>query len=214
MRGRALPVWCSNLFGTTLRPMLALATGLAAYGAVAVPAAATPAIVIDAQTGDVLYAEDATENWYPASLTKLMTFYVALAAIRDKKINLDTPILISRRAASQAPSKMGFKPGTELTLGNALKMMMVKSANDLAVAIAEGVSGSVDAFAEDMNARRRSSACGNRISTIRTACPMCSMYLGPRPRHPGPRHLSNFPAGSGDFEHRGPAPRRRNRPRT
>jgi D-alanyl-D-alanine carboxypeptidase len=152
MRGRALPGWFDNLFKTTLRPALALATGLAAYGAVAVPAAATPAIVVDAQTGDVLYAEDATENWYPASLTKLMTFYVALAAVRDHKITLDTPIIVSRRAAAQAPSKMGFKPGTELTLGNALKMMMVKSANDLAVAVAEAVSGSVDAFAEDMNA--------------------------------------------------------------
>ncbi len=151
MRGRALPVWF-NLFGTALRPALALATSLAAYGSVTVPAAAAPAIVVDAQSGDVLYAEDATENWYPASLTKLMTFYVALAAVRDKKISLDTPIVVSSRAAAQAPSKMGFKPGTELTLGNALKMMMVKSANDLAVAVAEAVSGSVDAFAEDMNA--------------------------------------------------------------
>jgi D-alanyl-D-alanine carboxypeptidase len=152
MRGKALPVRFRRIFGTTLRPALALAAALGAYGAAAIPAAATPAIVIDAQTGDVLYAEDATENWYPASLTKLMTFYVALAAVRDHKISLDTPILISARAAAQAPSKMGFKPGTELTLGNALKMMMVKSANDLAVAVAEAVSGSVDAFAEDMNA--------------------------------------------------------------
>ena len=115
-------------------------------------AAANPAIVVDAVSGEVLYAEQATEPWFPASLTKLMTFYVALRAVRDHKISLDTPIMISARAARAAPSKMGFKPGTEVTLGNALKMMVVKSANDLAVAVAEAVSGSVPAFAEDMNA--------------------------------------------------------------
>jgi D-alanyl-D-alanine carboxypeptidase len=113
--------------------------------------AASPAIVVDAATGDVLYAEQATDTWYPASLTKLMTFYVALNAVRDNKISLDTPIMISARAYAAAPSKMGFKPGTEVTLENALKMMVVKSANDIAIAIAEAVSGSVEAFAEDMN---------------------------------------------------------------
>ena len=99
----------------------------------------------------MLYAEQAIEPWYPASLTKLMTFYVAMSAVRDHKISLDTPIVISARAASAAPSKMGFKPGTEVTLGNALTMMVVKSANDIAVAVAEGIAGSVEAFAEDMN---------------------------------------------------------------
>ncbi len=118
----------------------------------AAAAAANPAIVVDAASGDVLYAEQATQPWYPASLTKLMTFYLALSAVRDHKISLDTPIKISARAARAAPSKMGFKPGTEVTLGNALKMLVVKSANDLAIAVAEAVSGSVDAFAEDMNA--------------------------------------------------------------
>lgn len=131
-----------------------LIAGFAAVAALVAPAAAmaTPSIVVDAATGDVLYAEQADTPWYPASLTKLMTFYVALSAVRDHKISLDTPILISARANRAAPSKMGFKPGTELTLGNALKMMVVKSANDLAIAVAEAVSGSVEAFAEDMNA--------------------------------------------------------------
>lgn len=114
-------------------------------------AAATPAIVVDAASGDVLYAQEATQPWYPASLTKLMTFYLALRAVRAHKISFDTPIMISARAARAVPSKMGFNPGTEVTLGNALKMMVVKSANDIAVAVAEAVSGSVEAFAEDMN---------------------------------------------------------------
>jgi len=117
----------------------------------AASAAATPAIVIDAATGNVLYEEQANEPWYPASLTKLMTIYVALSAVRDHQISLDTPLVVSARAASMAPSKMGFAPGTEVTLDNALKMLVVKSANDIAVTVAEGIGGSVEAFAEDMN---------------------------------------------------------------
>ena len=113
---------------------------------------ATPSIVVDVASGEVVSQEDATKSWYPASLTKLMTVYVALNAAADGRISLQTPLVVSPRAARMAPSKMGFKPGTEVTLDNALKMLMVKSANDIAVTIAEGVSGSVDAFANEMNA--------------------------------------------------------------
>lgn len=112
---------------------------------------AGPALVIEMPSGAVLYEDRAAEPWYPASLTKLMTAYVALSAVRDHRITLDTPIVVSARAASMPPSKMGFRPGTLVTLDNALKMLMVKSANDMAVTIAEGVSGSVEAFAHDMN---------------------------------------------------------------
>ncbi|MCC2095506.1 MAG: D-alanyl-D-alanine carboxypeptidase, partial [Hyphomicrobiales bacterium] len=91
-----------------------------------------------------------------ASLTKLMTAYVALDAVRRGKITLQTPMRVSRRAYRMAPSKMGFKPGTEVTLENALKIIMVKSANDVSVTIAEGISGSVEAFAAQMNATARS----------------------------------------------------------
>ena len=81
-----------------------------------------------------------------------MTVYVALDAVRNGKLTLDTPLIMSARAARMPPSKMGFRPGTEVTLDNALKMLMVKSPNDVAVMVAEGVSGSVEAFADDMNA--------------------------------------------------------------
>ena len=81
-----------------------------------------------------------------------MTVYVALDAVRSGKLTLDTPLVMSVRAARMPPSKMGFRPGTEVTLDNALKMLMVKSPNDVAVMVAEGVSGSVEAFANDMNA--------------------------------------------------------------
>ena len=119
------------------------------------PAFATPALVIDAASGEVLYQEEATRPWYPASTTKLMTVYVALKAVRDGRMSLDTPMLVSNRAARMQPSKMGFKPGTEITLDNALKIIMVKSANDVSVTIAEGVSGSVPAFAAEMNSVAR-----------------------------------------------------------
>ncbi len=113
---------------------------------------ATPFLVADADSGQVLIQNEATEAWYPASLTKLMTVYVALDAVRAGKLTMDTPLVMSARAARMQPSKMGFRPGTEVTLDNALKMLMVKSPNDVAVMIAEGVSGSVEAFADDMNA--------------------------------------------------------------
>jgi D-alanyl-D-alanine carboxypeptidase len=67
-------------------------------------------------------------------------------------MTMDTPFVVSQRAANMAPSKMGFRPGTQVTLDNALKMLMVKSPNDIAVTVAEGVSGSVEAFADEMNA--------------------------------------------------------------
>ncbi len=119
--------------------------------AAAMPARADATLLIEAQSGRVLHAENATYPWYPASLTKLMTLYVTLQARREKRITGDTLITVSARASSQAPAKMGFNAGTQLTLDNALKMLMVKSANDMAVTIAEGVSGSIEQFADDMN---------------------------------------------------------------
>lgn len=108
-------------------------------------------LLIEADTGKVLEAENATVPWYPASVTKIMTAYVTLKAVEDGKVTLDTLLTVSPRAASQSPSKMGLKPGTQLTVDNALKMMLVRSANDMAVVLAEGVGGSVDNFAEMMN---------------------------------------------------------------
>jgi D-alanyl-D-alanine carboxypeptidase len=138
---------------TAVRHLLCLVLSLFAF--CVSPALANPALVIEMPSGAILYEDHATEPWYPASLTKLMTVYVALSAVRDHHIALDTPLAISVRAASMPPSKMGFRPGSLVTLDNALKMLMVKSANDMAVVIAEGVSGSVEAFAEDMNSTAR-----------------------------------------------------------
>ena len=103
----------------------------------------------------MLHAEHATYPWYPASTTKLMTMYLTLKAVKDRRLKLDTLLTVSSNAVAQAPSKMGFKAGTTVTVDNALKMLMVKSANDIAVVLAEGVSGSIERFADDMNAASR-----------------------------------------------------------
>ena len=121
-----------------------------------------PTVIADADTGEVLQAESATRPWFPASTTKLMTAYVALREIRAGNIKLDTPIVVSPNASKQPPSKIGFKPGQEVTLENALKIMMVKSANDIAVIVAEGVGGSVPGFASMMN--REAARLGMRES--------------------------------------------------
>lgn len=114
-------------------------------------ASAEALLVVEADTGKVLQADNATMPWYPASVTKLMTAYVTLKAVKEGRLTLDTLVSVSPTAAAQSPSKMGFKPGTQLTIDNALKMMMVKSANDMAVVLAEGVGGSIDGFSALMN---------------------------------------------------------------
>ncbi|HEY6023349.1 MAG TPA: D-alanyl-D-alanine carboxypeptidase family protein [Pseudolabrys sp.] len=112
-------------------------------------------LLIEASTGKVLHAENATYPWYPASVTKLMTAYTTLRTIKEGRITLNTLLTVSRNAAAQQPTKMGFNVGTTVTVDNALKMLMVKSANDMAVTIAEGVGGSIEGFADLMNANAR-----------------------------------------------------------
>ena len=116
------------------------------------PAQAEALLLIEASTGKVLHAENATYPWYPASVTKMMTLYVTLRAVKDGKLPLDKLITVTDNAVAQQPAKMGFRAGTMLTVDNTIKMMMVRSANDMAVVLAEGVSGSIENFANDMNA--------------------------------------------------------------
>jgi D-alanyl-D-alanine carboxypeptidase len=114
-------------------------------------ASAEALLVVEADTGKVLQADNATMPWYPASVTKMMTAYVTLKAVKEGRMTLDQLVTVSPVAASQSPSKMGLRPGTQLTVENALAMMMVKSANDMAVVLAEGVGGSIDGFSALMN---------------------------------------------------------------
>jgi D-alanyl-D-alanine carboxypeptidase len=130
----------------------AAALVLAALAVVTPRAAQAEALLlVEADTGKVLQADNATMPWYPASVTKIMTAYVTLKAVKEGRLSLDTLLTVSPVAAAESPSKMGFPPGTQVTVDNALKMMMVKSANDMAVVLAEGVGGSVDGFSAMMN---------------------------------------------------------------
>ena len=115
------------------------------------PAQADALLLVDADSGKVISERNSTHPWYPASVTKLMTTYVTLKAVRDHRINLDSLLTVSPNAVAQNPFKMGFKVGTGVTVDNALKMLLVHSPNDIAVVLAEGVSGSIEKFAEEMN---------------------------------------------------------------
>jgi D-alanyl-D-alanine carboxypeptidase len=112
---------------------------------------AGPALVFEPYNGTVVYAEDADARWFPASLTKLMTAYVTFQALKAGTVTPDTKVTCSRTAALQAPSKLGLPVGGSITLDVALKVLIVKSANDVAVMIAEAVAGSQDAFIARMN---------------------------------------------------------------
>lgn len=128
--------------------LLVAATTLAAYAS----ASAEALLLVDIATGRVLHAENATVPWYPASLTKLMTAYVTLEAVKHHRISMNSLVTVSEKAHEQQPSKMGFPAGTRMTVDNALKMMLVKSANDIAYTLAQNVGGSIPAFAAEMNA--------------------------------------------------------------
>jgi D-alanyl-D-alanine carboxypeptidase len=108
-------------------------------------------LVIEAESGKILFSQNAGYPWYPASATKLMTAYVTLRTLKEGRLTLDQPLTVSANAVAQEPVKMGFGTGTQVTVDNALKMLMVKSANDIAVVLAEGVAGSIENFADQMN---------------------------------------------------------------
>jgi len=115
------------------------------------PVSAGPALVFEPYNGTIFYAEDPDALWYPASLTKLMTAYVTFQAIRDGGVTPQTPVTCSKKAKMQAPTKLWLKEGEAITLDTALKVLIVKSANDVAVMLAETVAGSEEAFVARMN---------------------------------------------------------------
>ena len=129
-------------------------------------ASANPSIAVDVGTGKVYEQHEAFQRWYPASLTKLMTVYVVFRALQSGQVTLDSPVRMTVRAAKEPPSKMGYKPGTVITLDTALKIMMIKSANDVAFAVGEAIGGSEAGFARMMNAEaQRIGMVGSHFST-------------------------------------------------
>jgi D-alanyl-D-alanine carboxypeptidase (penicillin-binding protein 5/6) len=111
------------------------------------------AIVVDAASGEVLYAKRADSPRYPASITKVMTLYLAFDALSTGKLKPDDLITVSPRAAAQAPTKLGLRAGETITVSDAMQAMVTKSANDMAVAMAEKLGGSESRFAAMMTLR-------------------------------------------------------------
>ena len=133
----------------------------------AVQAAPYAALVMDARTGEVLYETNSDTRLHPASLTKMLTLYIAFEAIERGDISLDTMVKISKHAAAEPPSKLGLKAGQKIQLRYLIRAAAVKSANDAATAIGEAISGSEEAFAKRMN--RTAKAIGMKKSTFKNA---------------------------------------------
>ncbi|WP_281824224.1 D-alanyl-D-alanine carboxypeptidase family protein [Jannaschia rubra] len=135
----------------------------------AIPGHAAPyaELVMDARTGEIIKASNIDTRLHPASLTKMVTLYVAFEAVRRGEITLDTEVRISRNAANEPPSKLGLRSGQRIAFRYLIRAAAVKSANDAATAIGEAIAGSEEAFAERMN--RTAKALGMNDSTFRNA---------------------------------------------
>ena len=144
-----------------------IATALAALSVQPSRAAPFAAYVMDARTGETLYAKNADTRLHPASLTKMMTLYICFDAIQRGEISLDTMVTVSKTAASQPPSRLGLKAGQRIALRHLIRAAAVKSANDAAWAIGDALSGSQEKFARRMN--RTAKALGMNNSTFRNA---------------------------------------------
>jgi D-alanyl-D-alanine carboxypeptidase (penicillin-binding protein 5/6) len=142
-RGLFALLAASLVLGANVRPIEAQSQESSRYAA----------IVIDAATGEVLFARHADSRRYPASLTKMMTLYLTFEALEQGKANLNDVLTISPRAASQPPSKLGLAAGQTITLDNAMRATAVRSANDMALAIGEHIGGSEARFTSMMTAK-------------------------------------------------------------
>lgn len=110
----------------------------------------TSSLLVESDSGRVLVSENATDKRYPASLTKMMTLYMAFDALERGEIKMDQLLPVSRKAARQPRSRMGLKAGTTISVENAIFAMISKSANDAAVVVAEALAGSEEQFADKM----------------------------------------------------------------
>ncbi len=150
--------WADGLLKAALTGAIALAMPLVAVPAKALSLYEEPkyaAILINPATHEVLYSRRADLPRYPASITKVMTLYLAFEAIEAGKLKLTDPVVMSRHAAAQAPSRLGLAVGRSITVEQAIHIIAVKSANDVAVALAEKIAGSETAFAAMMTGKAR-----------------------------------------------------------
>jgi D-alanyl-D-alanine carboxypeptidase len=200
-----------------------LASGLALAAALFLthsPAAANSkyaALVIDAHTGKELFSRNADAQRYPASLTKIMTVYILFDFIKQGRIKFTTPLVVTPFAAGQSPSKIGFKPGQSVAVIDAIKALCTKSANDVAVAVAENIAGTEENFARLMTQTAR--RLGMNSTTFRNASGLPHpgqvttardmVILGQRIQQDFPEYYSVF--GTKNFSYRGKNFRNHNR---
>ncbi len=161
------------------------------------PAAARPAaIIVDAETGAILEAKRPDHRHYPASLTKLMTLYLLFDALERGKVTMETPFKVSKRAAGQPASKLGVRRGEKIMVRDAIHALIVKSANDVATVVAEGLGGKEHLFAKKMTAKARAlgmtrttfmNASGlpnaNQVSTVRDMARLARALLRDFPQY-------------------------------
>ncbi len=118
-------------------------------------AQAAPTLLMDADSGLVIYAQEQDHPWHPASTTKLMTAYLVFEALKNGKLKLNDAVLQSERSIKEPPSKIGYPVGVGMSIELALQSLIIKSANDVAVSLAEKIGGTVEGFAARMNRKAR-----------------------------------------------------------
>jgi D-alanyl-D-alanine carboxypeptidase len=157
--------WTSRLFVKIAAVALAVAV-FVVFSAEAAQAKYA-SIVVDVESGEVLYSRNADTRNYPASLTKMMTLYLTFEALESGSLRLDQPLKVSNRAAGQAPSRLGLKPGSTIFVEDAILALVTKSANDVATVLAEALGGKEWEFAGIMTKKAR--ALGMRNTTFQNA---------------------------------------------
>jgi D-alanyl-D-alanine carboxypeptidase len=145
----------ASLFGRIFRAIFMIFVVSTIVVTSPLQAAPFAAIVMDGRNGEVLYEKNADTRLHPASLTKMMTLYIAFQEIEAGRITLDTKVTVSKYAASQPPSRLGLKPGQKISLRYLIRAAAVKSANDAASAIGDAIGGDHTAFAKRMTRTAR-----------------------------------------------------------
>ncbi len=167
-RGKVM--WMLSVVLRAMKPLTVMLVSFALLLTSALSAQAAvkfSTIVVDARTGALLSADDPDGYRHPASLTKMMTLYLVFQDLKSGRIRLSTPLKVSRRAAAMAPSKLGLKPGSTITVEQSIKALIIKSANDAAATVGENLAGSESAFADRMT--RVARQMGMRRTTFKNA---------------------------------------------
>lgn len=141
--------------GSVLLALAMFALVLGGHADAASAAARYAAIIVDQNTGKVLFSRNADSERYPASLTKVMTLYLLFELLSEGKLQLDSKFVVTPNAAGQAPTKLNLKPGEKIRVIDAIGALVTKSANDVAVVVAENIGGSEENFAKLMTAKAR-----------------------------------------------------------